>query len=246
MSWLTLGSCGQRRINGRFPGPLLSCPSSSRPAETGKAMKDLADCSPVNTGWVEQDRIARASQALMQRELGDATGALPPPWRPAWSCWNPVPPTSRWSSAKPWRPLSAGQPEAVGQLLTRVDALRPVQLIPMLEAEAARARGRLAEHQGQSDPARQWFKRSIDRFRELGATFHQARAQLQLAEFLGPGDESRLLADEAAQTLAVLSARPWLARARALGSPALEPVAPVPAPGSAAPASGSAAAITAP
>jgi tetratricopeptide (TPR) repeat protein len=211
-----------------------------------EGIKHLADLLPVDTGWLEQDRIARSSQALMQRELGDAAGALPAAME---ACLELL------ESSISHIPLEfgeavdtafqAGQPGAVAELLTRVDALRPVQLIPMLDAEAARARGRLAGHHGQTDPAKQWFKRAIDRFREMGAPFYQARAQLQLAELLGPGDEAQPLSDEAAATFAALGASPWLARARALGSPAPEPAAPIAASGSAAPAPGSAAAITA-
>jgi class 3 adenylate cyclase/tetratricopeptide (TPR) repeat protein len=185
-----------------------------------EALKDLADSLPVDTGWAEQDRVARSSRALIQRELGDASGALPAAME---ACLELL------ESSISHIPLefgeavdtafSAGEPEAVAQLLRRVDALQPVQLIPMLDAEAARARARLAEHQGQTDQAKQWFKRSVDLFRELGAPFHLARAQVQLAEFLGRGDEAAPLSDEAAETFAALGAQPWLARARALGSP---------------------------
>ncbi len=95
-------------------------------------------------------------------------------------------------------------------------ALRPVQLIPLLDAEAMRARGRLAAHEHDFDTARRWFRRSIDLFRELETPFHLARAQLHYAELLGDADEARAPREEAAEVLEALGATPWLSRARSM------------------------------
>ena len=104
------------------------------------------------------------------------------------------------------------------ELLERVDALKPVQLLPLLDAEAARARARLAAFRDDLAEAQKWFRRSIDLFRELGTPFYLARAQVQYAELLGDDADARALRDEAAATFETLGAAPWLERARALGS----------------------------
>jgi hypothetical protein len=118
--------------------------------------------------------------------------------------------------------FAAGQPEVVEELLERVEALKPAQVAPLLEAEVARARARLAAHAGRADEAERWFKAAVQHLRELGTPFCMARAQLQYAEVLagttGRDGEVAALRDEASETFEVLGARPWLDRARALGS----------------------------
>ncbi len=49
--------------------------------------------------------------------------------------------------------IAADEPDAVRELLARVDALKPVQLIPMLDAEAMRARAQLAAYEGDVETA---------------------------------------------------------------------------------------------
>ena len=80
--------------------------------------------------------------------------------------------------------LAADAPDVIAQLLERIDELQPVQLIPLLDAEATRARAHLAVARGDTTAAAQWFRRSIDLFRELSTPFYLARAQLQYAELL--------------------------------------------------------------
>jgi tetratricopeptide (TPR) repeat protein len=112
--------------------------------------------------------------------------------------------------------FAAGRPEVVRELTAAVDALKPVQIGPALDAEAARARALLAVHDGRSDEAEQWFRRSIDLFRELSTPFLLARAQLQYAEWLssaGRAEDAIRFRDEAAKLFERLRAEPWLRRA---------------------------------
>ncbi len=118
--------------------------------------------------------------------------------------------------------LAADRVEDVRELLAGVDALQPAQLLPMLDAEAARARALLAAREQNADAAERWFERSIDLFREMETPFALARAQLQYAEWLSvtsarsPAIDQ--LGDEAARRFEALDAKPWLDRARALSS----------------------------
>ena len=112
--------------------------------------------------------------------------------------------------------LAADAPDVIAQLLKQVDELQPVQLIPLLDAEATRARAHLAVARGDTTAAAQWFRRSIDLFRELSTPFYLARAQLQYAELVGETDEGHAARDEAASAFEALGAAPWLARARSL------------------------------
>jgi predicted ATPase/class 3 adenylate cyclase len=118
--------------------------------------------------------------------------------------------------------FAGGRPELVAQLIDGVDALKPAQLLPLLDAEAARARARLAAHQGDAAAAEQWFRRAIDLFRELATPFYLARAQLEYAELLARGGrdgaEVGKLRAEAAAVFEQVEAKPWLERAQALGS----------------------------
>jgi hypothetical protein len=87
----------------------------------------------------------------------------------------------------------------------------------VLNAEAARARARLAAHRGDVDEAERSFKQAIQRFEELGTPFFLARTQLQYAELLvGRDGELPALRGEAMATFEALGADPWLERARSL------------------------------
>ncbi len=111
--------------------------------------------------------------------------------------------------------FAADELDVVRELLARIDALKPVQLIPLLDAEAMRARGRLAAAEGDLESAQLWFRRSIDLIREHETPFPLARALLQYSEVLGVTDEARALRDEAIGLFEALGATPWLERARA-------------------------------
>jgi class 3 adenylate cyclase/predicted ATPase len=174
----------------------------------------------ADTGWQELDLIMMAARGVMRREQGDLEGAL----ADARTACLEVIGTS--VSHLPLEfgeavetALAAQRPEVIRELLARFDELLPVQRIPLLDAEATRARGRLAALDGRPDEATQWLRRSIDMFRELGCPFYRARAQLQYAEHVGAdAPEGAAARDEAASTFAALGAAPLLGRALALGA----------------------------
>ena len=113
--------------------------------------------------------------------------------------------------------FAAGQIERVEQLLHAVDELKPSQLTPLLDAEATRARGRLATHKGDVEAADQHFRGAIALFRALETRFYLARAQLEHAELLSrTGRDGSSSLDEAATVFEDLGATPWLERARRL------------------------------
>src|SRR5262249_34943192 len=80
--------------------------------------------------------------------------------------------------------FAAGEPERVEQLLSAVDQLQPAQRGPLLEAEAARARARLAAHNGDAEAAAEHYSGAIALLGRLETPFHLARAQLEYAELL--------------------------------------------------------------
>jgi class 3 adenylate cyclase/tetratricopeptide (TPR) repeat protein len=169
------------------------------------------------TGWAEVDSMVKTARAIIRRESGEPQEALSDAYEGASE--------SIGTSHSPWDfaeaiecALAAGEPDVVAELLAQLDALQPVQLLPLLDAEATRGRGRLASSRQDVIEARRWFRRSIDLFRELGTPFFLARAQLEYAELLAHDDEAPPLRDEAAATFEALRAVPWLERARTLGS----------------------------
>jgi tetratricopeptide (TPR) repeat protein len=116
--------------------------------------------------------------------------------------------------------FAAGEIGVVEELLVSVDALKPAQLLPLLDAEAARARARLAAHSGDLGVADQHFRRAIELFRELETPFYLARAQQEYAELLArvgrAPDDLEALRDEARAMFESLGAKPWLMRANVL------------------------------
>jgi class 3 adenylate cyclase/tetratricopeptide (TPR) repeat protein len=113
--------------------------------------------------------------------------------------------------------FAATDPETVQELLEAVDELKPAELTPLLDAEATRARARLAAHNDDREAAEQHFRRAIALFVELETPFYLARAQLEYAELLSAaGNDASGLLSEAETVFDALGARPWLDRARAL------------------------------
>jgi hypothetical protein len=172
-----------------------------------------------DAGWATGANIARFSRAVIVRESGDPKAALPDAVEASLET------IDRGLSDTPVEfaeavdcAVAAGEPAAIEELLQRVDALAPVQLLPLLDAEAGRARALLAEIRGDTESATMWFRRSIDLFRELMAPFHLARARVQFAELLDDHDDATVLRREAAEVFGALEAGPWLERARAAGS----------------------------
>lgn len=116
--------------------------------------------------------------------------------------------------------FAAGRVGVVDELLAAVDQLKPAQLLPLLDAEATRARARLAAHRGELGLADQYFRCAIALFRELQTPFYLARAQLEYAALLSrDGRDGGTLREEAMAVFEALDAKPWLQRAQALQTP---------------------------
>src|SRR5262249_28653246 len=115
--------------------------------------------------------------------------------------------------------LSLGDLDEVRALLGRLDALRPGELAPFLDAQRTRLRARLSAVEG-SDGVEGGFKRSAGSFRELGMPFWLAVTLLEHAEWLiaaGRGAEADQLLDEAREIFGRLQATPWIERVEAAG-----------------------------
>jgi tetratricopeptide (TPR) repeat protein len=116
--------------------------------------------------------------------------------------------------------LALGDLDTAGQLLGRIDALRPRERTPFLQAQAARFRARIAAATDEQGSVEQSFKTAAATFREYGLPFWLAVTQLEHSEWLagqGRRDESEPLLAEARETFERLEAAPWLERATQLG-----------------------------
>jgi class 3 adenylate cyclase/tetratricopeptide (TPR) repeat protein len=181
-------------------------------------MQEIADSIRSPAGWSETDLIARVSRAIIQRELGQAAAGVDDARTGAIGLMDlsvSFAPLVLGESVE--CALAADRPDIVQELLDHLDGLEPVQCLPLLDAEAARARALLAAQREDREQASQWFRRAIDLFRELDTPFYRARAQLQYAEFLGPSEEAEAAREEAMSTFETVGAEPWLERARAIG-----------------------------
>jgi tetratricopeptide (TPR) repeat protein len=173
------------------------------------------------SGWRELEVTIKVSRAVILRETGHAQEAVNEARDGA---------LAQIESALSHLPFlyleavecafAADQPDVVRELVDRVDALKPAELIPLLEAEAVHARARLAVLDGDPAAADQWFRRAIDLLTEIGTPFLLARAQLGYAEFVvsvgGDAAASGSLRDQALSAFRRMKATPWIDRAQAL------------------------------
>jgi predicted ATPase/class 3 adenylate cyclase len=109
----------------------------------------------------------------------------------------------------------------VERLLTSIDSLRPGERPPLVEAQAARFRARLADARGDQPSVEAGFIRAEDILRELELPFRLAVVQLEHAEWMAAhqrGDEAQPLLADARRTFERLEARPWLERLSAATS----------------------------
>jgi ATP/maltotriose-dependent transcriptional regulator MalT len=98
------------------------------------------------------------------------------------------------------------------QLLETIEALRPGERPPLLEAHALRFRAKLA---GDAAAAEKDFRRAADIFRERELIFWLAVTELEQAEWLlgrGQPDDAQPLLVNARETFEQLEAKPWLER----------------------------------
>ncbi len=105
-----------------------------------------------------------------------------------------------------------GDTAKLEEVLAEIEALRPGERPPILTAQAARFRARLAD-----DPtaAESGFRRAVDIFREHSLAFWLAVTQLEHGEWLvaqGRDDDAEPLLAEARETFERLEAAPWLER----------------------------------
>jgi tetratricopeptide (TPR) repeat protein len=152
-------------------------------------------------------QVLRAEQRLLEalavaREALDmGLPAIHPFWKFVW--------IEAWEAA-----LDLGDEAQVEELLGEVERLRPSDRTPLLVAQEARFRGRLAAQRGEREQAVELLAQAVEGFRALQTPFWLAIVLVELAE-LGGGDSARLLA-EARAIFERLGARPWLERIDAL------------------------------
>ena len=136
------------------------------------AIEALLPTLEQESEWAETAVVAKACRAMIQREAGEPKAALADARDAS---------LATIASSFSHTPLEFGEavecalaadaPEVIAELLARIDELQPVQLIPLLDAEAMRARALLARAGGDDAAATQWFRRAIDLFRELSTPF---------------------------------------------------------------------------
>jgi tetratricopeptide (TPR) repeat protein len=111
--------------------------------------------------------------------------------------------------------LQLGDLAQAKELLGRIDALRPRERTPYLQAQSARFRARIGAA-GDERSVEQAFKNAEQIFREHGIRFWLGLTQLEHAEWLGEqgrnGDADPLRA-EARELFERLGATPWIERA---------------------------------
>jgi tetratricopeptide (TPR) repeat protein len=115
---------------------------------------------------------------------------------------------------------AAGRPERARELLGLLDPLRPGQLTPQLRAIQSRYLGRLAAATGEVGAA-EALAVAERYYAELEMRFHAAATRLERAEYLaatGELEEADALIPAAREVFLDLKARPWLARADAVGA----------------------------
>ena len=103
----------------------------------------------------------------------------------------------------------------VEALLGHIEALRPGEITPFLQAHGARFAAKLAARRGEDDRVESGLLVAEDRFRELSMPFHVAMVELELGRWLiarGRTDEATPLLEEARTVFEGLGARPWLER----------------------------------
>ena len=111
--------------------------------------------------------------------------------------------------------LALADLDKVEELLTAVEALPPGHRPPILQAQAARLRARLAAGRGNREGVEAGFNAAAGMLRELGVPFWLAVTLLEHAEWLASdGDTQRAepLLTQVADAFERLGARPWLER----------------------------------
>ena len=116
--------------------------------------------------------------------------------------------------------LALGNTDQAEQVLARIDALRPRERTPYLQAQSARFRARMGAPAGDGGSVEQAFKTASAIFLEYGIPFWRAVTELEHAEWLGEqgrSEEAEPLAAAAHAIFERLEATPWIERAERLG-----------------------------
>jgi tetratricopeptide (TPR) repeat protein len=164
------------------------------------------------TGWRESELVGAVGRAIVLRETGRAAAGVDLAREAVLErLERPTSEGAQMFAETVDCALAAGRQDVARELLARVEALAPVELLPLLEAEAMRARGRLAALDGEREVAERELRDAIERFAALGTPFYRARAQLECAELTGSAE----LRAAAAAAFEELGAGAWLERAGA-------------------------------
>jgi class 3 adenylate cyclase/tetratricopeptide (TPR) repeat protein len=111
--------------------------------------------------------------------------------------------------------FALGDLEVTEQVLREIEALRPGELSPYVQAQGTRFGARLAAARSDGERVELGFVAAADRFREIGMPFWTAVTLLEHGEWLagqGRYPEAVPLLDEAQETFERLRAGPWLER----------------------------------
>jgi len=112
------------------------------------------------TGWRNSELIGAVGRAIVLRETGRAAEAVAIAQEATFErLAHPSSEGALMFAEAVDCALAGDQPEAAQALLGQVDSLAPVELLPLLEAEAMRARARLDAFAGAIDGAEQQFTR---------------------------------------------------------------------------------------
>ena len=111
--------------------------------------------------------------------------------------------------------LALGRLEKVEQILGQIEAMRPGELTPYVQAQGTRFGARLAAARGERERVEPGFEAAEAQFQELSMPFLRALTQLEHGTWLT--DEGRVADAEgllagARETFERLRARPWLER----------------------------------
>jgi tetratricopeptide (TPR) repeat protein len=112
--------------------------------------------------------------------------------------------------------IALGRLGTAEEFVQRVEALRPGELAPFIQAHASRFRARLTAARGEHDRVEGGFKAAGSIFREFGIPFWLAVTETEHGEWLveqGRRDEAEPLLAEAHEIFDRLAAQPWLDRA---------------------------------
>ena len=112
--------------------------------------------------------------------------------------------------------LTLGRLDEAEALVSRIDALRPGELVPFLRAQSSRFRARLGAARDESDGVEARFEDAERILREFGIPFWLAVTELEHGEWLveqGRTDEAESMLGEAREIFERLQAAPWLERA---------------------------------